>query len=240
MTKYTSKEAAVQAVLQEARYYLGTIEGSSSHKHIIDYYNSFRPLPRNYAVKYTDAWCATFVTVVFSKAGLRDIIYPECGCQEMLSHMKTTKTNVQSSLAKGNIVFYDWDNNKHADHVGIITQVLENGKVLKVIEGNKNDSVDYRTIAVNSNQIQCIALPDYNACVAADEDKYEHIGWNKDNTGWWYATDYVKGSYHKNNVVRIDNKLYMFDTEGYLVDGSTSEFYKDGAVKYIHGKRLAL
>ena len=239
MTKYVSKQAAIQAVIEQARYYYGTLEGSKSHHEIIDYYNKQRPLPRNYAVKYTDAWCATFVTTVFTKVGLRDIIYPECGCQEMLSHMKTTKP-IQSSLAKGNIVFYDWDSNKHADHVGIITQVLENGKVVKVIEGNKNDSVDYRTISITSNQIQCIGLPDYAKCVADSTEVYARTGWVKDDNGWWYAYDIIKGSYHKNNAVRIDGRLYLFDTEGYVVDGSKSEFCKDGSIKYINGKRLAL
>lgn len=239
MTKYVSKQAAIQAVIKQAYNYYGVIEGSTIHHEIIDYYNRQRPLPRNYAVKYTDAWCATFVTVVFTKVGLRDIIYPECGCQEMLSHMKTTKP-IQSSIAKGNIVFYDWDGNKHADHVGIITQILENGKVVKVIEGNKNDSVDYRTIAVNSNQIQCIGLPDYAKCIVSSEETYARTGWVKDENGWWYAYDVIKGSYYKNTAKSIDGRLYLFDTEGYVVDGCESEFRKDGSIKTINGKRLAL
>lgn len=239
MTKYVTKQAAIQAVIEQAKYFYGTLEGSKTHHRIIDYYNSQRPLPRNYAVKYTDAWCATFVTTVFSMVGLREIIYPECGCQEMLSHMKTTKP-IQSSLSKGNLVFYDWDGNKHADHVGIITQVLENGKIVKVIEGNKNDSVDYRTISVTSNQIQCIALPDYAKCVSSSDELYERTGWVKDEKGWWYAYGLTKGSYYKNNAVQIDGRLFLFDTEGYVVDGSKTEFYKDGSVKAINGKRLAL
>lgn len=237
MTKYDNETIARNTVISYANRYVGTKEGSNTHNIIIDTYNTQKPLPRNYKVKYTDAWCATFVTYVFMQVGLRDIIYPECGCQEMLSHMNTAKPN-NSNCKRGNLVFYDWDSNKHADHVGIITDVLENGKMLRVIEGNKNDMVDYRTVPVNSSTIQCIAIPKYNLCIDADM-YYSHTGWQKDNNGWWYAYGTAKGSYHKNNAVRIDNKLYMFDTEGYLVDGKSSSFNSDGSVNLIKGKRLA-
>lgn len=239
MNKYKSEEEVRNIVINYAKKYIGTKEGSGTHHGIIDIYNSQKPLPRNYKVTYNDAWCATFVTYVFIQCGLKDIIYPECGCQEMLTHMTTAKPN-SNNCVKGNLVFYDWDGNNHADHVGIITEVLEKGTMLKVIEGNKNDMVDYRTIPVKASTIQCIAIPKYTAHVDASQSYYEHTGWNKDSNGWWYAYASTKGSYHKNNVVRIDNALYMFDTDGYLVDGKTSTFNSDGSINLIRGTKLCL
>ena len=55
---------------------------------IIDTYNSHKPLARGYAMKYTDAWCATFVSAVSIKCGLTDILPTECSCGEMIALFK--------------------------------------------------------------------------------------------------------------------------------------------------------
>ena len=49
-------------IVAQAQTWLGCKESDGSHKKIIDVYNSHKPLARGYAVKYTDAWCATFVS----------------------------------------------------------------------------------------------------------------------------------------------------------------------------------
>ena len=43
-----------------AARWLGTKEGSREHREILAVYNAIRPLPRGYAVRETDPWCATF------------------------------------------------------------------------------------------------------------------------------------------------------------------------------------
>ena len=53
-----------QAMVTRARRYLGCRESNGSHKQIINIYNDHKPLARGYAVKYTDAWCATFGSAV--------------------------------------------------------------------------------------------------------------------------------------------------------------------------------
>lgn len=69
----TEKELR-QSYVNAAVSYLGCKESNGSHKKIIDLYNSHKPLARNYAVKYTDSWCATFVSAMAIKTGLTDII----------------------------------------------------------------------------------------------------------------------------------------------------------------------
>ena len=68
-----------QKVLNTAKQYLGCKESDGSHKKIIDIYNGHKPLARGYAVKYTDAWCATFVSAVSILCGYTDIMFTECG-----------------------------------------------------------------------------------------------------------------------------------------------------------------
>ena len=65
----------------------------------------------------------------------------------------------------GDILFYDWqdsgkgDNTGWPDHVGIVESV-ENGHIT-VIEGNLNNTVGRREIAVNARYIRGYGVPEY-------------------------------------------------------------------------------
>ena len=67
-------------VVAQAQSWIGKKESDGSFKSIIDTYNAHKPLARGYAVKYTDEWCATFVSAVAIKCGYTDIIPTECSC----------------------------------------------------------------------------------------------------------------------------------------------------------------
>lgn len=135
-----------------ATEYIGVHEGSYKHHYIIDEYNKIKPLPRGYKVKYTDSWCATFVSFVLLKCNAKHSIY-ECSCDEMYKKAKkygdVLSKNV--TLKSNDIIFYNWDNNGTIDHVGIIASV--SGNNLRVIEGNKNDAVGVRIINRNSKSV---------------------------------------------------------------------------------------
>ena len=73
-----------QDFINKAISFLGKNEADGSHKAIIDLYNSITPLPVSYKVKYTDDWCATFVSAVAKAVGLTGIVFPECGCERMI------------------------------------------------------------------------------------------------------------------------------------------------------------
>lgn len=142
-------------VVEIAKGWLGCKESDGSHKKIIDTYNACKPLPRSYAVKYTDAWCATFASAVGIKAGLTNIIPRECGCNQFIQLAKNMGIWVENDAytpSAGDMILYDWDDNGvgdnagSADHIGIVVSV--SGGVIKVIEGNKSNAVGYRDIAV--------------------------------------------------------------------------------------------
>lgn len=49
-------------------------------------------------------------------------------------------------------------------------------------------------------------------------DRYEYrVGWNRDDTGWWYADS--KTTYYKSCWKVINNCWYYFDKNGYAVKG---------------------
>ena len=173
----TEKQLRQKAV-STAQVWLGCKESNGTHKPIIDLYNSIKPLPRGYAVKYSDAWCATFITAVGDAAGLSSIIYRECGCGAMIELYKAAgrwQENDGYVPDIGDVIFYDWedtgkgDNTGYPDHVGMVCGVF--GNIIRVIEGNKNDAVGYRDIAVNGRYIRGYGLPDYTSMAAAEPEK---------------------------------------------------------------------
>ena len=162
-------------LIKQAQQWLGRKESDGSHKLIIDIYNKHKPLPRNYKVKYTDSWCATFISALAIQCQATDIIPKECSCEQMISLFKKKGVWVENenrTPKPGDIIFYDWqdsgqgDNKGWCDHVGIVEQV--SGKTITVIEGNYSDAVKRRRIKVNAKTIRGYATPKYVAEYSID------------------------------------------------------------------------
>lgn len=139
--------------VKQAQSYIGLNEANGSFKKLIDIYNSIKPLPMGYKAKYTDAWCAITVSAVAYVCGLKDFVY-ECSCPRMISKLQAKGWWKEKTYKpkEGDLVFYDWNKDKVADHIGIIER-LENN-VLVVIEGNYNDSVKRRFIDMSHDYIR--------------------------------------------------------------------------------------
>lgn len=155
-----------QKVVNQAKSWLGCKESDGSHRKIIDLYNSHKPLARSYAVKYTDAWCATFVSATSIACGYTDIMPTECGCGKMIElyqKLGRWEENDAYKSEPGDVVFYDWDDNGVgdnkgvSDHVGIVEKVV--GTTITIIEGNCSNSVKRREIQVNGRYIRGYGLP---------------------------------------------------------------------------------
>lgn len=156
-------------VISKAIEFYGANEDDGSHRKIIDIYNSYLPHPRGYVVKYTDPWCATFVSAIAILLGCTDIIPVECGCEEMIKLFKSIGSWVEDDgyvPSEGDVIFYDWhdngvgDNVGYSDHVGYVVSVSKNA-FIKVIEGNKDDKVMYRYISVDGKFIRGYGVPKY-------------------------------------------------------------------------------
>lgn len=156
-------------VVEQAKAWLGYKESDGTHKKIIDVYNSQKSLPRSYPVKYTDQWCATFVSAVAVKLGYTSIMPTECGCNQMIDLYKKLGCWVEDDSktpAPGWILFYNWDDSGKGDttgdaeHVGIVEKV--SGNTITVIEGNYSQSVKRRTLAVDGRYIRGYGVPKYD------------------------------------------------------------------------------
>ena len=157
-----------QHYVDTLRGWIGRKENDGSHKLIINTYNSLKPLPRNYAVTYTDPWCAATVSAAAIEAGLTDIIPRECSCARMIAlfqKMGRWMERDDYTPLPGDVIFYDWqdsgkgDNTGAPDHVGVVEKVTDG--LIAVIEGNYHDAVGRRSIAVNGKRIRGYGLPDY-------------------------------------------------------------------------------
>lgn len=167
--KVSPEETALRMELvQTAESYLGTLEGDSRHQEILGIYNTHEPLAVGYVVQDTDDWCATFVSAMAIQCGLTDIIPTECGCQRQIGLFQSLGTWEENDAAvplPGDIIYYDWDarglggSTGWADHVGIV--VGTKWPFVKVIEGNKDDSVGYRIVLINDIHIRGYGQPDY-------------------------------------------------------------------------------
>ncbi len=177
-------------IIAQAKAWLGCKESDGSHKKIIDTYNNHKPLARGYKVKYTDAWCATFVSACAIKCGYTDIIPTECGCDEMIKLFKKLNSWVENDSyipKSGDIIFYDWqdngigDNIGAADHVGIVENVINN--VIVVIEGNKNNAVERREIQINGRYIRGFGAPKYTSAAVTELTTVNDIVWELAHRG---------------------------------------------------------
>lgn len=157
-------------IINEAKKYVGVNESNGTHKKIIDEYNKIKPLPRGYRVKYTDPWCATFISFLAKKCKALDIIPAECSCGKMLlkaHEMGILQERDDYTPLLGDIILYDWnDNGKgdctgYPDHVGIVSQLSKIS--FTVIEGNKNDAVSTRTLGYNARYIRAWITPNYSS-----------------------------------------------------------------------------
>lgn len=156
-------------LVNQAQKWVGLNESDGTHKSIIDLYNKHTPLARNYKVKYTDAWCATFGSALAIKLGYTDIIPTECGCGNQIELWKKMGCWIEDDShvpEPGEYIYYDWndsgsgDNTGWPEHVGVVEKVENN--IITVIEGNYNNAVKRRVIKVNGKNIRGYGAPKYD------------------------------------------------------------------------------
>lgn len=163
----TEKELR-QKVVSTALAWQGTREYSAKHQEMLDIYNAQRPLPRGTRMLASWPWCAAFVSTISLQCGLRDIMPTECGCPGMVRLYQEIGRWVEDDAyipCPGDVIFYDWqdsgvgDNTGQPDHVGIVLDC--DGNSMTIIEGNCDNAVKTRSLAVNARFIRGYGVPDF-------------------------------------------------------------------------------
>lgn len=157
-----------QKVVDTASAWLGTREYSAKHQEMLNIYNAQQPLPRGTRMLASWPWCAAFVSTVSLQCGLRDIMPTECGCPSMIRLYQEIGRWIEDDAyvpSPADVIFYDWqdtgygDNVGQPDHVGIVVACTDG--MMTIIEGNCDNAVKLRQIAVNARFIRGYGVPDF-------------------------------------------------------------------------------
>lgn len=227
-----------------ARGYYGFSEMDGTHKQIVDLYNSHKPLARSYPLKYTDDWCAGYVSAMAIKCNLTDIIPTEVSCPKMITlfQNKGRWMEADSYTPKvGDIIFYDFDdsgagdNTGNSDHVGIVVRVTDN--IIRVIEGNMSDKVWHRDIAVNGKYIRGYGLPDFAAKVGQASKPVAAPQATASSTITIELPTLSKGS-KCNEVYALQAMLNAFNKAGLSIDGDFGSMTQTAVKNYQKARGL--
>lgn len=112
-------------------------------------------------------WCCAFVCWCFAQAGLSQLIRKTGGCTTMMNWFKGKGRLVPARQAQpGDLVFYQFDKDAYADHIGIVEKVTSTGVV--AIEGNTSVTSNDNGGAVMRRSrkwslVMAVARPDYES-----------------------------------------------------------------------------
>lgn len=121
----------VTSLLQRARVDVGFVEGPRNNETPFGAWLGYNFQP----------WCASWVSKVFFDAGLAIPAKTVKGfayCPDGVNYFKRIR-RWYSTPEVGDVVFYKFDNDALADHVGIVESINHDGSIV-AIEGNTNNA----------------------------------------------------------------------------------------------------
>ena len=108
------------------------------------------------------AWCACFVSWCYGQAGLSEPRFAGCQSQGVpwfTSHGQWGARGYEN-IAPGDAIFFDWDIDGSADHVGIV--IGTDGSRVYTVEGNSGDACKIRSYPLDYACIKGYGLMNWN------------------------------------------------------------------------------
>lgn len=107
-------------------------------------------------------WCACFVSWCYHKAGKSEPRF--AGCQSQGVPWFTSRgqwgARGYKNIAPGDAIFFDWDGDGGADHVGIV--IGADGSRVYTVEGNSGDACKIKSYDINSGYIKGYGLMNWD------------------------------------------------------------------------------
>ncbi len=225
-------------VLEIARGEVGYLEKKSNSQ----LYNKTANVGNNNYTKYgawfdngkfqAQPWCDTFVSWCADQAGEASAVghYAYVPSHQNFFeakgrwHLKSGYTPVP-----GDVIIF-----RNESHIGFVEYV--SGGYVHTIEGNTSGGstlvangggVFKKSYPLNSSYILGYGHPAYGSDVVK---KNYTIGWNEDNTGWWYAN--TTETYYAGKWAKINDKWYYFNNDGYILSDTWKKI--DGKWYYFN------
>ena len=108
------------------------------------------------------AWCACFVSWCYGQAGLSEPRFAGCQSQGVPWFTSNGQWGARGyeNIAPGDAIFFDWDLDGSADHVGIV--IGTDGSRVYTVEGNSGDACKIRSYPLDYACIKGYGLMNWN------------------------------------------------------------------------------
>lgn len=147
-----------------AKKYLYMNNNDIQFKNFINEWNTIYGNANSMTMYYSSPWCACFVSYVILKCGFKKNVPLQIRCTILIEQAQKLGLWIEEDnyIPKPNdLIFYEWSDNENyantdcnydSDHVGIVDSVKDG--FIYVIEGNKNNKVDFRKVKINGRYIR--------------------------------------------------------------------------------------
>lgn len=107
-------------------------------------------------------WCACFVSWCYNQMGKSEPRFAGCESQGVPWFQSRGQWGDRNygNIAPGDAIFFDWDGDNTADHVGIV--IGTDGTNVYTVEGNSGDACKIRSYPVGSSVIRGYGLMNWN------------------------------------------------------------------------------
>lgn len=108
------------------------------------------------------AWCACFVSWCYNQAGVGEPRFASCASQGIpwfQSHGQWGGRDYEN-LAPGDAIFFDWEGDGRADHVGIV--IGTDGQRVYTVEGNSGNACKIKSYPLGSGKIYGYGLMNWD------------------------------------------------------------------------------
>lgn len=137
------------------------ISMKGQRRQVVDLYNTVRPLPLGYRVKYEDLLCATYISSIFIRLGWTDIVPPNPRAWQLYEIMAAIDCGVHDKNRTpqiGDLIFFgNGEEIRHINHVGIVTEVIGQ----QIYYYDIQNTVGRHTCPVGYSYIWGYGIPDY-------------------------------------------------------------------------------
>mgnify|MGYP003276820159 CR=1 FL=1 len=107
-------------------------------------------------------WCACFVSWCYGQAGLSEPRFAACQSQGVPWFQSRGQWGARGyeNIAPGDAIFFDWNGDGHADHVGLV--IGTDGSRVYTVEGNSGDACKIKSYDLNYPCIKGYGLMNWN------------------------------------------------------------------------------
>lgn len=150
-------------------------------------------------------WCAMTIVYVADKSGVSDSVPRSTfvdrsgeyiGFRDWYEERARFKYRGTYTPKKGDFIIFDWNDDDHGDHIGIVSGTDYSS--VYTIEGNSNDSVAANAYNLSYGNILGYCTPDYNDDGNSYPDSYIEKDYSEDDYVYDYSengdTYYEQGS----------------------------------------------